>query len=200
VPLPPDYFTPRSLLAATVWNLATRHGQLDLTFAPSGFPGGYGELAPRAEHLTVAGTRIAVPVAARDDIHKSKRAADRPKDRAYFLAARRTRPRIADLRALRRSSRTSAGKELTRREPVVDRSGPLGSSLVFHATQVRRARPPEARANSEAGPARRWCQPLSRQPLADRPTRHEWWLARPEASPQGRLVGWVRSGCSESFR
>lgn len=37
VPLPPDYFTPRSLLAATVWNLATRHGQLDLTFAPSGF-------------------------------------------------------------------------------------------------------------------------------------------------------------------
>ncbi|HEY5427895.1 MAG TPA: hypothetical protein VIK04_02165 [Solirubrobacteraceae bacterium] len=27
VPLPPDYFTPRSLLAATVWNLATRHGR-----------------------------------------------------------------------------------------------------------------------------------------------------------------------------
>ena len=87
VPLPPDYFTPRSLLAATVWNLATRHGQLDLTFAPSGFPGGYGELAPRAEHLTVAGTRIAVLVAALDDIHKSKPPADRPKDRAYFLAA-----------------------------------------------------------------------------------------------------------------
>jgi hypothetical protein len=82
VPLPHDYFTPRSLLAAA-WNFATRHGQLDLTFAPSG----YGELAPRAEHLTVAGTRIAVLVAALDDIHKSKRAADRPKDRAYFLAA-----------------------------------------------------------------------------------------------------------------
>ncbi len=47
VPLPPDYFTPRTLLAATAWNLATRHGQLDLTFAPSGFPGGYGELAAR---------------------------------------------------------------------------------------------------------------------------------------------------------
>ncbi len=86
VPLPPDYFTPRSLLAATVWNLATRHGQLDLAFAPSGFPDGYGELVPRAERLTVAGTRIAVLVAALDDIHKSKRAADRPKDRAYFLA------------------------------------------------------------------------------------------------------------------
>lgn len=90
VPLPPDYFTPRSLLAATVWNLATRHGQLDLSFAPTGFPGGYGELARRAERLTVAGTRIAVLVAALDDIHKSKRAADRPKDRAYFLAARET--------------------------------------------------------------------------------------------------------------
>jgi hypothetical protein len=46
VPLPPDYFTPRSLLAATVWSLATRHGQLDLTFAPSGFPDGYGHSRP----------------------------------------------------------------------------------------------------------------------------------------------------------
>ncbi len=77
----------RRLRAATVWNLATRHGQLDLGFAPSGFPDGYGELAPRAERLTVADTRIAVLVASLDDIHKSKRAADRPKDRAYFLAA-----------------------------------------------------------------------------------------------------------------
>lgn len=46
VRLPPAYFTPRSLLAATVWNLATRHGQLDVTFAPTGFPDGYGDLAP----------------------------------------------------------------------------------------------------------------------------------------------------------
>jgi hypothetical protein len=70
-----------------VWNLATRHGQLDLSFAPSGFPRGYEDLAPRAEHLTLAGTRVAVLVVALDDIHKSKRAADRPKDRAYFLDA-----------------------------------------------------------------------------------------------------------------
>ena len=35
VPLPPDYFTPRNLLAATVWNLATRHGQLDITSSHS---------------------------------------------------------------------------------------------------------------------------------------------------------------------
>jgi hypothetical protein len=48
VVLPADYFTPRSLLAASVWNLATRHGLLDLSFTPSGFPGGYADLAPQA--------------------------------------------------------------------------------------------------------------------------------------------------------
>jgi hypothetical protein len=86
VPLPPDYFTPRSLLAATVWNLATRHGQLDLSFAASGFPAGYEVLAPRAERLTVAGTRSpcwSLP----STTSTSQSAADRPKDRAYFLAA-----------------------------------------------------------------------------------------------------------------
>jgi hypothetical protein len=48
VTLPSDYFTPRSLLAASVWNLATRYGQLDLCFTPAGFPGGYRDLEPRA--------------------------------------------------------------------------------------------------------------------------------------------------------
>ena len=48
VTLPSDYFTPRSLLAASVWNLATGHGQLDLCFTPAGFPGGYRDLQPRA--------------------------------------------------------------------------------------------------------------------------------------------------------
>jgi hypothetical protein len=37
VPLPADYFTPRSLLGASVWNVATRHGLLDLSFTPTGF-------------------------------------------------------------------------------------------------------------------------------------------------------------------
>jgi hypothetical protein len=85
------YFTPRSLLAATIWNLAARHGQLDLTFAPSGFPSGYGELAPRAEHLMVAGTRIAVLVAALDDIRggQSKRPSRAlPRFRAQGATAR----------------------------------------------------------------------------------------------------------------
>ena len=84
VPLPPGYFTPRSLLAATVWNLPSHHGQLDLCFAPAGFPDGFAELEPRATGLTVAGTAITVSVAALDDVHESKRQADRPKGREYL--------------------------------------------------------------------------------------------------------------------
>jgi hypothetical protein len=85
--LPADYFTPRSLLAASVWNLATRRGLLDLSFTPTGFPGGYADLAPGATSLPAAGTSVLVLVASLDDVHASKRAADRPKDRAYFEAS-----------------------------------------------------------------------------------------------------------------
>lgn len=84
VALPSDYFTPRSLRAASVWNLATPHGQLDLTFAPAGFPGGYRDLAPRASRRPAAGTTVVVSVAALEDVHESKRQADRPKDREYL--------------------------------------------------------------------------------------------------------------------
>ncbi len=61
--LPDDYFTPRSIRAASVWNLATRHGQLDLTFAPSAFPTGYDELRKRTDPR--AGRR--------DDRHSARR-------------------------------------------------------------------------------------------------------------------------------
>jgi hypothetical protein len=87
VSLPADYFTPRSLLAASVWNLATRHGLLDLSFAPSGFPHGYADLARRATVMPAAGTSISVLIASLEDVHASKRAADRPKDRAYHAAS-----------------------------------------------------------------------------------------------------------------
>jgi hypothetical protein len=84
VALPGDYFTARTLLAASVWNLATSYGFLDLTFAPTGFPGGYRDLAPRSTSRMVASTTIVVSVAALEDIHESKRQADRPKDREYL--------------------------------------------------------------------------------------------------------------------
>ena len=87
VALPSDYFTPRSLLAASVWNLATRHGQLDLSFTPTGFPGGYRELMTNATERPVAGTTVVVSIAALEDVHESKRQADRPKDREYFRQA-----------------------------------------------------------------------------------------------------------------
>jgi hypothetical protein len=87
VALPSDYFTPRTLLAVSVWNLATRHGQLDLCFAPAGFPGGYRDLVPRATERPVAGTTVVVPIAALEDVHRSKHQADRPKDREYFRQA-----------------------------------------------------------------------------------------------------------------
>jgi len=87
VALPPNYFTPRSLLAASVWNLATLHGQLDLTFTPAGFPGGYRELMPRATKRPVADTTVVVTIAALGDVHESKRQADRPKDREYLREA-----------------------------------------------------------------------------------------------------------------
>ncbi len=53
VPLPPDYFTERSLRSASLWNLATRHGQLDLCFTPAGFPHGYTDLEPRARQRSL---------------------------------------------------------------------------------------------------------------------------------------------------
>ena len=65
----------------------TRHGLLDLSFTPTGFPGGYADLAPAATTMPAAGTSISVLVASLDDVHASKRAADRPKDRAYFAAS-----------------------------------------------------------------------------------------------------------------
>lgn len=92
VTLPSDYFTPRSLLAASVWNLATRHGQLDLCFTPTGFPGGYRDLEPRATERAAAETTVVVSVAALADIHESKRQADRPKDREYLQHAEEPKP------------------------------------------------------------------------------------------------------------
>lgn len=75
-----------------MWNLATRHGQLDLCFTPAGFPGGYRDLEPRATDRPAAGTTVVVSVAALEDIHESKRQADRPKDREYLQHAEEREP------------------------------------------------------------------------------------------------------------
>jgi hypothetical protein len=84
VSLPPDYFTASVLTQATVWNLRTAHGRLDLTLAPSGFPEGYTQLIAGADERRVAATTITVAVASLADVEHSKRTADRAKDRAYL--------------------------------------------------------------------------------------------------------------------
>jgi hypothetical protein len=84
VSLPPDYFTASVLAQATVWNLRTAHGKLDLTLAPSGFPEGYTQLIADAEQRLVAATTITVAVASLADVEHSKRTADRAKDRVYL--------------------------------------------------------------------------------------------------------------------
>lgn len=92
VALPSDYFTAATLRRATVWNLHTSHGPLDVTFTPSGFPQGFDELQGNARPLVVAGTTITVAVAALADVEHSKRIADRPKDRDYLERVGRSTP------------------------------------------------------------------------------------------------------------
>jgi predicted nucleotidyltransferase len=67
-----------SLMRADMWNLICRHGEFDLTFHPSGFPGGYRQLAERAHRVVVDDVEILI--ADLDDVIRSKETAGRPKD------------------------------------------------------------------------------------------------------------------------
>ena len=60
-------------------NLTTRFGDLDLSFEPSG-TGGYADLSLRSVEYDL-GEGLVVPVAALEDIIRSKEAANREKDR-----------------------------------------------------------------------------------------------------------------------
>lgn len=76
-------FEPHPVLLAsmTALNLTTRCGDLDLTFTPDAI-GGYDEIFERAERYDLES--VIVLVASLDDVITSKRAADRPKDRAVL--------------------------------------------------------------------------------------------------------------------
>ena len=76
----------RSLAEATVWNLVTDHGRLDLTFVPSG-TSGYDDVARDAVHLTILG--VPADVASLADVIRSKEAAGREKDRLMLPVLRR---------------------------------------------------------------------------------------------------------------
>ncbi|HZD18758.1 MAG TPA: hypothetical protein VE669_11515 [Actinomycetota bacterium] len=75
-----------SLPRVRIWNLVTDHGDLDITFVPSG-TGGYDDLVRDVEPMTVRG--ISVPVASLADIVRSKEAAGRDRDRLILPVLRR---------------------------------------------------------------------------------------------------------------
>ncbi len=60
-------------------NLVTDHGEMDLTFSPSGGLGGFDEWNTNAIVVDIA-EGLSVHVAALDDVIASKKAANRPKD------------------------------------------------------------------------------------------------------------------------
>jgi hypothetical protein len=67
----------QTLPRATPWQLATRHGDIDILYdAPGASP--YPELCRRA--LRVALGDLTIPIAARDDLIRMKRASARPID------------------------------------------------------------------------------------------------------------------------
>ena len=67
-----------SLATAEVWNLVCADGEFDLSFHPSGFAGGYAQLAVNAHRLRVADVEVVVADLA--DVILSKESAGRPKD------------------------------------------------------------------------------------------------------------------------
>ena len=67
-----------SLATSSVWNLICHYGEFDISFVPSGIPGGYDELVVKAHRMRV--DTVDVLVADLGDVIRSKEAAGRPKD------------------------------------------------------------------------------------------------------------------------
>ncbi len=76
-------FTPHPALlgSVSILNLTTRCGDLDLTSSAAAI-GNYDDIAPSSERFDLE--TVVVRVARLEDIIESKRAADRPKDRAVL--------------------------------------------------------------------------------------------------------------------
>jgi hypothetical protein len=83
----------QTLGRASMWNLVTSAGRLDLAFVPSGTEG-YEDLAARALQIEAFGVKL--QVAALADIIRSKEAVGRPKDRQDVLLLRELQRRIGD--------------------------------------------------------------------------------------------------------
>lgn len=80
VPIPDAALDGRLLAQQqVVWNLTTRHGELDLNFETTAFPDSYAEFSKRARRVRFEDKEV--EVADLDDVIRSKEAADRPRDR-----------------------------------------------------------------------------------------------------------------------
>ncbi len=77
---------PGTIAAVPVLRLRTDHGDLNIVNRPAGLPGGYPELAGRAEIRTVGG--VPVQVATTIDLIRSAAALDRDKDQAVLASLR----------------------------------------------------------------------------------------------------------------
>ena len=82
-----------TLSRATMWNLITSAGRIDIAFRPAGTEG-YDDLAKEAIKFEAFGVRFLV--ASLDDIIRSKEAANRPKDREDVAVLRAMRKLKSD--------------------------------------------------------------------------------------------------------
>jgi hypothetical protein len=122
----------RFLAQIQLLNLTTNCGDFDLSFTPAGTEG-YEDLATHLEHYDLEG--LVIPVAALEDVIRSKRAAGRPKDVARAGGRRHFYGPLPDgsLRAAK-SDRLLA----CRRSKPYSRSGEVAKGL-----RKRAQRPPK---------------------------------------------------------
>ena len=81
----------RMLSGVEILNLVTRHGDLDLTFTPSGTQG-FADLRRSSSDIEIHGVRVSVASLA--DVIRSKEAADREKDRLVLPTLRELLDRL----------------------------------------------------------------------------------------------------------
>lgn len=89
-----------SLGQVSVWNLTTPHGDLDISFVPSG-TGGYDDVIRDASQTSVFGLQVVVASLA--DVIRSKQAANRAKDQ-------RVLPTLREILASRRQAQRAAAE------------------------------------------------------------------------------------------
>lgn len=79
-----------SISRASIWNLTTLAGRIDLLFEPAG-AGEFGRALERIEEMSAFG--VTIPVASLEDLISMKRAADRPQDRQDVIVLEHIRSR-----------------------------------------------------------------------------------------------------------